>query len=65
MMTSYQELNLLTLESSIGVLFGFHEDVHADLDFNNLLNLETMLDYYHTLTNYRTGFQVLLPRQCT
>ncbi|KAJ8430584.1 hypothetical protein Cgig2_001011 [Carnegiea gigantea] len=44
--------------------FGVHQDVLADLDFDNLPDPETMLRYYHILTCYGIGSQVLLPGQC-
>ncbi|KAJ8452599.1 hypothetical protein Cgig2_004935 [Carnegiea gigantea] len=35
--------------------FGFHQDVPADLDFDNLPDPETMLRYHQMLTHYGTG----------
>jgi len=44
--------------------FGFYQDVLANLDFDNLPDLKTMLHYHHMLTRYGTGSQVLLPGGC-
>ena len=44
--------------------FGFHQDVPTDLDFDNLLDPETMLCYHQTLMRYGTGSQVLLHGRC-
>ena len=43
---------------------GFYQDVPADLDFDNLSNLKTILRYHHMLTCYGTGSQFLLPGRC-
>ncbi|KAJ8444114.1 LOW QUALITY PROTEIN: hypothetical protein Cgig2_005795 [Carnegiea gigantea] len=44
--------------------FGFHQDVLADMDFDNLPDPETMLRCHHVLTRYGTGSQILLPERC-
>ncbi|KAJ8444116.1 hypothetical protein Cgig2_005797 [Carnegiea gigantea] len=41
--------------------FGFHQDVPADMDFDNLPDPETMLCCHHVLTRYGTGSQDKLP----
>jgi len=58
-MDSWSNTALINLEE-----FGFHQYVPADLDFNNLPDMEAMLHCHHVLTRYRTGSQVFLPRRC-
>ncbi|KAJ8432328.1 LOW QUALITY PROTEIN: hypothetical protein Cgig2_032335 [Carnegiea gigantea] len=69
MMAIYGELTLLILSEHycpdrFSGQFGFHQDVPANLDFNNLPDQETMLRYHHMLTRYGTGSQVLLHGRC-
>ena len=45
--------------------FGFHQDVPADMDFNNLPAPEIILCCEHVLTRYETGSQVTLPGRCS
>ena len=46
--------------NSFNSQFSFHQDVPADLDFNNLSDLETMPRCHHVLTRYGIGSQILL-----
>ncbi|KAJ8420232.1 hypothetical protein Cgig2_021588 [Carnegiea gigantea] len=63
MTVSYRELTLLILSAFVRALF-FTVDVPADLDFDNLTDLETMLCYHHMITGYGIRPQVLLPGRC-
>ncbi|KAJ8437696.1 LOW QUALITY PROTEIN: hypothetical protein Cgig2_030718 [Carnegiea gigantea] len=44
--------------------FGFHQDVPADMVFDNLPDAKKMLHCHYVLTRYETGSQVLFPKQC-